>query len=143
MSMRKSIFMMISFLLVLSSCGKDDKKSGRRVETNPICEDVSCLSTVNWRVQLPGRVFPDKVRVDINGTTVLNECVSKQKYFIERNAIPQTLYLEDYQIPKRGDLKIHVRDLGNCDSFSMFIENNMVDFEFLKMGMEREILISL
>lgn len=145
MSMKSSMSLLLggALLLTMASCGKENHKSGKRSEANPICEDVSCLSTVNWRIQLPGKVFPDKVRVDINGATVLNECVSKQKYMIERDASPQTLYLENYVIPKRGDLKIHIHDLGRCDDYSMFLENNNVSFDLVKTGLDRELVINL
>lgn len=144
MSMRKnvSVLMVSSLLLTLASCGQDDK-SHSGVSIDPICEDVNCLSTVNWKIQLPGRIFPDKSRVDINGTTVLNECVSKQKYMIDRSAEPQNLYLENYVIPKKGELKIKITDLGHCDSESSFVEENNANFEFVKTGMEREIVINL
>ena len=137
-----SVLLMSSVLLTLASCGSDDKKSSG-VQMDRICEDESCLSSVNWKIQLPGRVFPDKARVDINGTTVLNECVSKQKYMIDREAQPQNLYLDNYLVPKRGELNIKVIDLGHCDSYSTFIEDNNVNFELVKTGLARELLINL
>lgn len=132
-----------SLLLTLASCGGDSKSSKKRAELNTVCEDVSCLSTVNWKIVLQGRVFPDRARVDINGSTVLNECVSKQKYVINRDAVPQSIYLDNYIVPKRGDLKIRVVDLGHCDSASTFIEDDKVNFELVKHGLGREILINL
>lgn len=132
-----------SLLLTLVSCGGDSSSSNKRKEANTVCEDLSCYSSLNWKIALQGRVFPDKTRIDINGTTVLNECVSKQKYMIDRDAVPQYLYLENYTVPKRGDLKIKVLDLGHCDSASTFIEDNNVNFEMVKHGLGREIQINL
>lgn len=131
-----------SLLLTLVSCGKDDNSSSRRKAQS--CEDVNCLTSVNWKIVLQGKSFPEKSRVDINGTTVLNECVSKQKYAIDRSAQPETLYLESYSVPKRGDLKIDVIDMGlDCASESTFISNDKVDFEVTKTAGQTEILISL
>lgn len=131
-----------SLLLTLVSCGKDDSsKSRSKVQS---CEDVDCLTSVNWKIVLQGKSFPDKSRVDINGTTILNECVSKQKYAIDRSTQPESLYLENYAVPKRGDLKIDVIDMGlDCASESTFISNDKVDFEVSKTAGQTEILISL
>jgi hypothetical protein len=131
-----------SLLLTLVSCGNDhNSKSHAKA---PSCGDVDCLSSVNWKIVLQGRSFPDKSRVDINGSTVLNECVSKQKYAIDRTAEPEQLYLENYLVPKRGDLKIDVIDMGHdCASESTFISNDKVDFEVSKTAGQTEILISL
>lgn len=131
-----------SLLLTLASCGQKDKSSSKKSQ-NAVCAEVDCLSSVNWKIVLQGRAFPDKSRVDINGTTVLNECVSKQKYSISRDAEPQHLYLENFYVPKRGQLKIDVVDLGSdCGSESTFISDNNVNFEVTK-GEVSEILINL
>lgn len=138
------IFLLASGLfLSLASCGKHNKSRGSHKEVNPVCSEINCLSSINWKVQLQGRTFPDKARVDINGTTVLNECVSKQRYTIDRYSEPQSLYLESYFVPKRGELKIQVMDLGNCDSESTFISDDNVDFEVVKSVEVNEILVNL
>lgn len=145
MSTRKSLNVLIagSLLLTLASCGNDNKSSSRK-EANPICSEVDCMSSVNWKIVLQGRAFPDKSRVDINGTTVLNECVSKQKYSIDRSAEPQQLYLENFYVPKRGELKIDVIDMGSdCDNESSFISDSNVNFEVSKTGEVSEIHINL
>lgn len=146
MSYRKNLtnIMFIGLCLTLASCGNDNKKSSSKKELNTICEDVNCLSSVNWKIMLPGRSFPDKSRVDINGTTVLNECVSKQKYMIDRSTEPQSMVLENYYVPKRGELKIDVIDMGpDCGSYSTFISNDKVNFEFVKDALYSEIQINL
>ncbi len=146
MSYRKSLtnIMFIGLCFTLASCGNDNKKSSSTKELNTICEDVNCLSSVNWKIMLPGRSFPDKSRVDINGTTILNECVSKQKYMIDRSSEPQSLVLENYYVPKRGELKIDVIDMGpDCGSYSTFISNDKVNFEFVKDSVYSEIQINL
>lgn len=128
-------------LLTLASCGNDKNSSARRGEKNPICAEIDCMSSVNWKIQVVGRSFPDQSRVDINGTTVLNECVAKQKYMINRAAEPQELYLDNFYVPKRGELKIDILD---CTSEASVIKNDNVDFEVTKgaQGIQ-EILISL
>lgn len=144
MSTRKNLNLVIagSLLLTLVSCGNDSSSSRKQAEE---CGDgISCLSSVNWKIQLQGKAFPDKARVDINGTTVLNECVSKQKYSIDRAAEPQNLLLENFYVPKRGELKINVVDLGNnCDAESTLISDDNVEFEVTKTSGVSEILINL
>lgn len=144
MSARKNLNLLIagSLLLTLVSCGNDNSSSRKQAET---CGDeISCLSSVNWKIQLQGKSFPDKARVDINGTTVLNECVSKQKYSIDRYAEPQNLMLENFYVPKRGELKINVIDLGSdCHSESTLISDDNVEFELTKSTGVSEILINL
>ena len=145
MSIQNKLSMVLAsaLLLTLVSCGDNDKKSQVSKQADPICEDVNCLSSVTWKIALQGKNFPDKSRVDINGSTVLNECVSKQRYMIDRDTNPQSLTLENFEVPKRGDLKIHVVDLGHCDSESKFIEDENVNFELVKSGEVSEVLINL
>jgi hypothetical protein len=135
MGLRNNLTFLITgtLLLSLASCG-NDKKTSSRQEANPVCSEIDCLSSVNWKIQLQGRAFPDKARLDINGTTVLNECVSKQRYSIDRYTEPQSVYLDNFYVPKRGELKISVVDLGQCDSERSFI---------VKFGSSNEIHINL
>jgi len=144
MGLRNNLSFLITgtLLLTLASCG-NDKKSSSRQEVNPVCSEIDCLSTVNWKIQLQGRAFPDKARVDINGTTVLNECVSKQKYSIDRYTEPQSIYLDNFYVPKKGELKINVVDLGRCDSETSFIFDPDVNFDVVKFGSSNEIHINL
>lgn len=144
MSTRKNLSLLVagSLLLTLVSCGNDSNSSSKQKQD--ACGEVDCLSSVNWKILLQGKSFPDKARVDINGTTVLNECVSKQKYSIDRSAEPQQLYLENFYVPKRGDVKINVVDLGSdCHSESSFLSDDDVEFEVTKAAGVSEILINL
>lgn len=146
MSIRKNLQLLVasSLLLTLVSCGSDNGGSSSKKQTPKGCSEIDCLSSINWKIVLQGRSFPDKSRVDINGTTVLNECVSKQKYVIDRQAEPQHLYLDNFYVPKRGQLKIDVLDLGSdCSYESSFISNDKVDFEVTKSAGLSEILINL
>ncbi len=145
MDFRKSIsiVMMSGLLFTLASCGNKDK-SKSTPQADSLCAEIDCLSAINWKIQLQGKSFPDKSRVDINGTTVLNECVSKQKYSINRDASPQILYLENFYIPKRGDLKINVIDMGpDCHTESSFLTDDNVEFELTKDLGISEIVINL
>lgn len=145
MDIRKKISVVLAsgLLFTLASCGGNSKSSRVSTQVDPVCEDVSCLSSVNWKIILNGKVFPDKSRVDINGTTVLNECVSKQKYMIDRYSVPQFLSMDNYIVPKRGDLKIQIMDLGHCDSESTFISDDNVNFELVKGVDVSEVVIHL
>lgn len=145
MSIRKNLHLLLatSLLVTVASCGNDSNSSSRR-EKNAVCSEIDCLSSINWKIVLQGRAFPDKARVDINGTTILNECVSKQKYTIDRLSEPQHLYLDNFFVPKRGELQINVVDLGpDCSYESTFISNDKVDFEVSKSTGVSEILINL
>lgn len=133
--------------LLLVSCGGKDGSSSNKVkkkELNPICQGLSCLNSINWKIALQGKSFPDKTRVDINGITVLDECSPKQKYSIDRNVSPQLLFLDQYLIPKKGDLKIDIIDMGYyCNTESVFLSNDKIDFEITKNSDENEVLIFL
>lgn len=145
MSARKKLSFLLagSLLLSLASCGNHDSKSSSSPKAET-CGEVDCLSSVNWKILLQGKTFPDKARVDINGTTILNECVSKQKYAIDRHAEPQQLLLENFYVPKRGEVKINVVDLGrDCHSESSFIQDDNVEFEVTKDAGVSEIVINL
>ncbi len=93
---------------------------------------------------LQGKAFPDKTRVEINGVTVLNECLSKQKYSINRSAEPQNIFLDNFYVPKKGEIKINVFDLGlDCLSESSLIADENVQFEVTKTDNSSEIEIIL
>lgn len=129
-----------SLLLTLASCG-GNKGSGTRAEANPVCTGIECLSSVNWKIQLPGKSFPDKARIDVDGTTVVNECVTKQKYYIDRYSDPQNIFLENYYAPSRETVKIEVYDLGHCDSETKIFSDDRVNYEHNKR--DNEILINI
>ena len=76
-------------LLTLVSCGENKKNSSRN-EINPICTE-NCSNTMDWKISLPGRSFPVKSRVVINDAVVLDECLHKQKYAIDRQSSPESL----------------------------------------------------
>ena len=127
-----------SLLFTLVSCGNDNKSSKASPQIEPLMDD-----SANWKILLQGRSFPDNSRVDINGVTVINECKTKQKYSIDRTTEPQSILLENYFVPKEGEVKINVADLGNCDSSTTFISNDNVDFDMVKGATALEVHINL
>lgn len=136
------LFMSVA-LMALASCGEDNKKSSPQNEINPICEEIDCLSSVSWKIKLPGREFPAKSRVAINDTTVLDECIPKQKYEINRASDPQSIYLESFSVPTTA-LKIVVEDLGDCHAEATeFLKNENVNFQAVKTEAQTEIHIDL
>jgi hypothetical protein len=145
MSLKNFSFLIFSSLLLVSvvGCGNKNKsKSAREVSAG--CSEIDCLSTINWKILLGGQSFPDKARLDVNGTTVLNECVSKQKFFIDRNSQPEALALENFYVPKKGELKIDLYDLGaDCGTEQKIISNENVSFSIEKTTLGNEILIVL
>ena len=146
MSIQKTIsgIALSAIFLTLVSCGNKDHSSSNTKSINPVCSELDCLSSITWKIELPGKSFPSKSRIDINGTTVLNECVSKQKYAIDREEEPQNIVLENFYVPKKGQLKIDVVDLGHdCESESSFLSESDVQFEVTKGLEANELLIRL
>ena len=144
MKTRKKLgpFVLGSVLLTLASCGGDGKKSDRSIY-GAVCSEISCLSSVNWKIVMQGRNFPEKSRIDINGATVIDECIPKQKFVIDRLPDPQSIYLENYYIPKVGELKIAVIDLGQCDTETSYLSDENVNFEVMNKDDSMEVFISL
>lgn len=124
-----------SLLLLSVSCGSDnDSKSAPQAEVSPI-------TSVDWKIFLQGRAFPDHSRVIVNGETVLDECVGKQRYQIDRNVAPQSLTLDDYKAPTSNTVRIEITDLGSdCNSPSDFFPAEDVGYD---AGRDGEIVINL
>jgi hypothetical protein len=142
-----NIFKVITlFCLVLSlaSCGKSTSSSKKASEKNPVCAGIDCLSSIDWTIYLNGQDFPDRARIDVNGVTVLDECLGKQHYKISRFAKPQYLKLEDFRIPKRGEVRIHIVDQGyDCGIEKTVVFKENVSFEIVKNNLGSEIVINL
>lgn len=122
-------------LFALMSCGADgDSKSSKRQAQND-CETLSCLSSVNWKVFLQGRSFPSKSRVEINDQIVLDECLTKNQFEIDRTGEPQSLTLTSYQVPT-DEVKISISDLGSCEreAETSFLSQENVPFDLVKSG---------
>jgi hypothetical protein len=135
-------FVTISTLLLsLVSCGKKDSSS-----SNDRQEQKDTITSINWKIYLQGRSFP-KARVEINNALLLDECLGKQQYTIDRLSDPQSIALIDYFVPREGALKIVITDLGNeCESVSddsVFFAQDNVPFDFLKIGRSTEVLVNL
>lgn len=126
-----------TLLLLTSACSKEKKShhhaAGSPPQQNAVCEGIACLNSVTWKLLLQGQVFPDKTRVDINGSTVLDECLSKQQYRIDRSAAPQSLTIENFFVPKPGHVKIQIVDQGwDCNDDKTFLSNEDASFEVIK-----------
>lgn len=145
MSLKNCSFLIFGSLLIISLIGCGNKtKSRSQSEVNPVCSEIDCLSSINWKILLRGQSFPEKTRLDVNGTTLLNECVSKQKYVIDRTSDPEILLLENFYIPKKGELKIDLFDLGSdCGAETKILSNEDVSFSVEKSSGRSEIVILL
>ncbi len=148
MSFRKNLSLVaLSTLLVTAvSCGNDSKSSKKKStpEVNPVCDSIDCMSTVNWKIVLQGQVFPVKTRVDINGETVLDECMGKQQYSIDRSAAPMSITLDNFYVPRAGAANIKIIDRGwDCRQNINFISVENAQFEVVKSSGLREILFNL
>jgi hypothetical protein len=134
---------MSALMLGAIGCGNKEKSSNNS-ELNPVCTTINCLSSVTWKLQLQGNVFPAKARLDINGETVLDECYSKQLYKIDRDSAPQSITLHGFFVPKEGQVRIRVVDRGyGCKDESTFLYHENVPFEVVKGAFGSEILINL
>jgi hypothetical protein len=80
----------------------------------------------------------------INNETILNECLKKQKYSVDRSTSPESIKLESFFIPKRGELSIAIFDMGSdCSQDSEFISEKDVQFDAVKTAEGQDILINL
>jgi hypothetical protein len=134
-------------LVVAFGCGNDKKhssKSSRQAQDCSSNDNISCLSTVDWKISLLGKSFPSKARVEINGETVLNECVSKQQFKINRSAEPQFLAIPNYVVPAEGKVKIVISDMGaDCATETEMIKENNAHFEVVKVAEKKEVHFNL
>jgi hypothetical protein len=150
MSARKilKLVTLSTVLVVLAACSENKKSKSHyhaaAPQVNAVCEGIDCLSSINWKINLQGQVFPDKARVDINGQTVLDECMGKQQYKIDRSSVPQSLFLENFFVPKANNLTIQVVDQGwDCSHERTFLLDQNIQFEISKGHFGREIEINL
>ncbi|MGE3610619.1 MAG: hypothetical protein AB7I27_13595 [Bacteriovoracaceae bacterium] len=136
--------LIITSFLTLMSCGDNHKKSHLKA---PQVESDAIISNINWKIQFPGKHLPDNLLLEINGNTLLDECSggkSKSMVKVDRFSNPMEMKIDNYFMPKRGDLKIEVKDLGiDCSSETSFIKNDDVQFSILKDLNSSELLIEL
>jgi len=144
------LMMLVCCIFTIGACSNEKKSStSLRPKTqdsqkDPVCVGFKCLSSIDWKILLYGKNFPDKVRMDINGVTVLDECLGKQQYSIDRFSTPQSLFLEDYFVPRSEKIKIHVLDLGlDCSTEESFIYDEEVAFDVTKGDLGQELIITL
>lgn len=134
-----------TLLLSLVSCG--NKKSNSKTSgsvVNTVCDNINCMSSIDWKIFLQGQVFPKKSRLEINGETVLDECLSKQQYRIDRESAPQSITLGGFIVPKQGQVRLRIVDQGwDCSDERTFIQKENVPFEVVKTITGREIVINL
>jgi 1-aminocyclopropane-1-carboxylate deaminase/D-cysteine desulfhydrase-like pyridoxal-dependent ACC family enzyme len=131
-----------SSLLALVSCGGDhSSKSHSAPQREAVCSTADCAAAMKWKILLQGRSFPHKATVQINGTDLLNECLGKQKYFIDRSTDPQSISMESYATPVQGELKISVI---NCTDSSVIFTQDNVPFDIVKDARgASEVLVNL
>lgn len=140
---------LFAILVVTSACSKDNNKSAAAAptpdaQTAPKCTGLECMESVNWKLLLQGQMFPVKTRVEINGATVLDECLGKQQFEIDRDAAPQSLTLEKYLVPKIGQVKIHMFDMGHdCSTETSFYSNENAKFDIVKTATVAEVVFNL
>jgi hypothetical protein len=138
-----SMFILAALSLSLVSCGRQVKPHSSSA-TSTLCSGIDCLSTINWKIRLHGKNFPEKTRLDINGEVILNECLEKQKYTIDRDSSPQSIWLESFYVPKQDEVQVEIHDLGpDCRTDSLFLSDDNVRVELSKESETQEILVDL
>lgn len=124
-------------LLTLVSCGgnSDSKKSA------PQKQQQDQLSQVDWKIFMQGRNFPDagSAKVEINDELILSECMTKQKYTIDRSVDPQSITIMNHYVPELSEVKVVVSDCKTGDE----PVSGMVPFEIQKSGEASELVINL
>ncbi len=137
------VYLILLSTLSLISCG-NEKSSQSSKEINTVCEEMDCLSKVNWKIFLQGKTFPFKSRVVINNETVINECFFKQKYGIDRTSNPEQILLDNFQMPLNDRVSVSIYDLGeDCSQDKEFLSSGDIPFETSKTSTGLEVLINL
>src|SRR5690554_2042047 len=128
-----SLLSLTAALLLTVSCGGKDSSSSsspkqkKGVELNTVCDRLECLSTVDWRLILQGQNFPEKTKLIIDNETVLDECLGKQQYSVNRSTAPMSIRLDNYKVP-RGPINIKIVDQGwDCRQHTTFLDKRGVD----------------
>lgn len=145
MSTKKHVQVAAASLLLLGlvGCGNKDSKSTNTTQKDAVCTTLNCMNSINWKLQLQGQIFPNKVRVEINGESVLDECRSKQQYSVDRESAPQSITLYNFYVPRDG-VKIRIIDRGySCNEYSTFLQKDNAEYEMVKSGNYSELLINL
>ncbi len=151
---RSLIVLSFFSLFTLFSCGGENSKSTARSiklkkeitsknENSTSCLGITCLSSIDWKLYLQGKSFPDRVKLMINQDVVINECLGKQKYHVSRGLNPQMIYLDLYKVPSTQKVLIEVVDLGaDCMSESTFLKDEF-EYEVSKKNEYFELMINL
>jgi hypothetical protein len=142
---QKGTWLLLAFFsLSLVSCG-DNNESSSKVSSKT-CEELNCLSSISWKIIASGFDFPQKARLSLDGETLLDECETKQKYSITRDAQPQFLNLEQFHIPQKENMKIEIFDKGeDCSMDEKVYSHEKLSYEWQKNARDSisEIIISL
>ncbi len=123
-------------LLTLVSCGSDHSSKSSAQEQR---QDE--LSQIDWKIFMQGRNFPEKghAKIVIDGEQILSECLSKQKYEIDRTVDPQTVTLLNYMVPTNPELMVTVSD---CKTGIPMIDGS-VPYDIVKSGAASEVIVNL
>lgn len=124
----------LSVLLLTVACGGDSSSSKRKkgVELNTVCDRLECLTSVDWKLVLQGQNFPEKTKLVIDGETVLDECLGKQQYSVNRMAAPMSISLDNFKVPM-GPINIKIVDQGwDCRQHTTFLDKRGVSYNLEK-----------
>ena len=126
---------MIVFLIFTMTIGcGEQKRSQTQKESNPVCSGINCHLPSTWKMVMPGRYFPRKIRLDINGVTVLDECTGKQKYTVSRAEDPQMILLDHFYLPLENMINIKIFERSEtCDDMKDFLSLEDASYEIKKV----------
>lgn len=121
-------FFLLTFL-TMTGCG-DERKKVTQKELNPICSEADCSFTSTWKIFMPGKSFPVKTRLDINGVTVLDECAGKQKYQVSRGQETEMILLDYFYLPLDQKISVELFHRGeSCDELTSVLSLQDVAYE--------------
>lgn len=136
MSKKTSLSLLsLSALLLTVACGSDSSSSSKEkkgVELNTVCDRLECLTSVDWKLVLQGQNFPEKTKLIIDNETVLDECLGKQQYSVNRASAPMSISLEYFKVPQ-GPINIKIIDQGwDCRSHTTVLDKRGVSYALEK-----------
>ncbi len=123
-----------SSLLFAVACGKDSSSSSKKKAIQPVTKQL-----MDWRISMVGKNYPAKASVDINGTTVANECLDKSPVKVDRSVEPQVLTVK-FDAPTAGKVQIVVSD---CDANVEVVNDKNVQFSIVKTGETKTVVVNL
>lgn len=138
--MKKMIFAAVLMLIV--SCGSDNRTTSQNPNFNPnnncVPGSIQCQQngpSSDWIINTNFKNFPSKVKVILNGQTILDECADRRGQFFPgkitraRNSNHVRITIENHFTPIPGLLPMEIVRLGKkCLWWATYYYQGDVDF---------------